>query len=97
MGTENTEPRNIRCTIGEYTPGHFVPGVAGQYQQMPAPLGGGIVKLDWFRRYPAEALPAAFERVVQSWDTANKTCELADFSDCTSLGHHKPRALSARL
>jgi predicted phage terminase large subunit-like protein len=53
---------------------------------MPAPLGGGVVKLDWFRRYRAEDLPAAFERVVQSWDTTNKASELADFSVCTSWG-----------
>jgi predicted phage terminase large subunit-like protein len=70
---------HICRTIGEY---HF----AGQYQQAPAPLGGGLVKLDWFRRYRAEDLPAAFERVVQSWDTANKASELADFSVCTSWG-----------
>ena len=53
---------------------------------MPAPLGGGMVKADWFRRYRPEELPAAFERVVQSWDTANKASELADFSVCTSWG-----------
>jgi predicted phage terminase large subunit-like protein len=69
----------IRRTIGEYN-------FAGQYQQMPAPLGGGIVKPAWFRRYRADELPAAFERVVQSWDTANKASELADFSVCTSWG-----------
>jgi predicted phage terminase large subunit-like protein len=30
--------------------------------------------------------PAAFERLVQSWDTANKASELNDFSVCTSWG-----------
>jgi predicted phage terminase large subunit-like protein len=69
----------IRRTIGEYN-------FAGQYQQMPAPLGGGMVKPDWFRRYRPEELPAAFDRVVQSWDTANKASELNDFSVCTSWG-----------
>src|SRR5436190_11465040 len=67
-------------------PGHFVPGVAGQYQQAPAPLGGGLVKAAWFRRYLPDELPAAFERVLQSWDTANKATELSDFSVCTSWG-----------
>ena len=67
-------------------PGHFVPGVAGQYQQAPAPLGGGLVKPAWFARYRAAELPARFERIVQSWDTANKATELADFSVCTSWG-----------
>ena len=31
----------IRRTIGEYN-------FAGQYQQSPAPLGGGLVKAEWF-------------------------------------------------
>jgi predicted phage terminase large subunit-like protein len=68
----------IRRTIGEYN-------FAGQYQQMPAPLGGGLVKAQWFRRYRADELPP-FERIVQSWDTASKASELADFSVCTSWG-----------
>jgi predicted phage terminase large subunit-like protein len=69
----------IRRTIGEYN-------FAGQYQQAPAPLGGGLVKATWFRRYTPDELPAAFERVLQSWDTANKATELSDFSVCTSWG-----------
>jgi predicted phage terminase large subunit-like protein len=77
------EPRavleHIRRTIGEYN-------FAGQYQQAPAPLGGGLVKAAWFRRYTPDELPAAFERVLQSWDTANKATELSDFSVCTSWG-----------
>jgi hypothetical protein len=33
-------------------------------------LGGGLVKAGWFRHYAAAELPAKFERIVQSWDTA---------------------------
>jgi predicted phage terminase large subunit-like protein len=69
----------IRRTIGEYN-------FAGQYQQAPAPLGGGLVKPAWFRRYLPAELPAQFDRLVQSWDTASKASELADFSVCTSWG-----------
>jgi predicted phage terminase large subunit-like protein len=69
----------IRRKIGEYN-------FAGQYQQAPAPLGGGLVKPAWFRRYRPDELPAVFARVVQSWDTASKASELADFSVCTSWG-----------
>ena len=57
---------------------------AGQYQQRPAPLGGGMVKREWFGWY--ETAPAPFERIVQSWDTANKQTELADYSVCTTWG-----------
>jgi predicted phage terminase large subunit-like protein len=68
---------HIRRTLGEYN-------FAGQYQQSPAPLGGGLVKAAWFRRY--KDLPERFDRIVQSWDTANKASELSDYSVCTTWG-----------
>src|SRR5207253_3520070 len=70
---------HIRRTIGEYN-------FAGQYQQAPAPLGGGLVKETWFKRYGEHERPERFERIVQSWDTANKATELSDFSVCTTWG-----------
>src|SRR6516225_724882 len=70
---------NIRRTIGEYN-------FAGQYQQSPAPLGGGLVKVEWFKRYDEKQQPDSFDRIVQSWDTANKATELSDFSVCTTWG-----------
>jgi predicted phage terminase large subunit-like protein len=69
----------IRRTIGEYN-------FAGQYQQSPAPLGGGLVKAEWFKRYRDSDRPERFDRIVQSWDTANKATELSDFSVCTTWG-----------
>src|SRR5882757_4330241 len=69
----------IRRTIGEYN-------FAGLYQQTPAPLGGGMVKAEWFKRYGANEQPESFERIIQSWDTANKATELSDFSVCTTWG-----------
>ena len=69
----------IRRTIGEYN-------FAGQYQQSPAPLGGGLVKREWFTCYDEKDLPERFDRIVQSWDTANKVTELSDFSVCTTWG-----------
>lgn len=75
------EPREIldqlRETLGEY---HF----AGQYQQSPAPLGGGIIKANWFRYYTDR--PEHFDFIFQSWDTANKASELNDYSVCTTWG-----------
>ena len=68
-----------RRTIGEYN-------FAGQYQQSPAPLGGGLVKAEWFKRYRKDELPERFDHIVQSWDTANKATELSDFSVCTTWG-----------
>lgn len=57
---------------------------AAQYQQRPAPLGGGIVKWKWFKTYTAAPTPTAADRVVQSWDTASKADEVNDYSVCTS-------------
>jgi phage terminase large subunit-like protein len=73
----------IRSTIGEYN-------FAGQYQQTPAPAGGGMVKETWLRRYRPEDLPSSFDQVIQSWDTANKPTELADYSVCTTWGLKGP-------
>jgi predicted phage terminase large subunit-like protein len=70
---------DIRRTLGVYN-------FAGQYQQTPAPLGGGLVKAEWFKRYAENDLPEPFDRIVQSWDTANKATELSDFSVCTTWG-----------
>jgi predicted phage terminase large subunit-like protein len=69
----------IREAQGEYN-------FAGQYQQQPAPLGGGLVKTDWFKTYTAAERPAEFEMIFQSWDTANKPNELSDYSVCTTWG-----------
>jgi len=69
----------LRRTLGEYN-------FAGQYQQAPTPLGGGMVKAAWFKNYAANELPDKFDQVVQSWDTANKASELSDFSVCTTWG-----------
>jgi len=69
----------IRTTMGEW---HF----AGQYQQNPAPRGGGMVQATWFRRYDEKDLPESFDRIIQSWDTANKPTDLSDYSVCTTWG-----------
>lgn len=69
----------LRQTLGEYN-------FAGQYQQTPAPRGGGLVKAEWFTTYSSASPPAKFEMVFQSWDTANKPTELSDYSVCTTWG-----------
>jgi predicted phage terminase large subunit-like protein len=68
----------MRRTQGEYN-------FAGQYQQAPAPYGGGLVKASWFRTYDSLDF-RQYSLVIQSWDTANKPSELSDFSVCTTWG-----------
>jgi predicted phage terminase large subunit-like protein len=69
----------IREIQGEYN-------FAGQYQQTPSPLGGGIIKMHWLKFYQPEELPKQFEFIFESWDTANKCSELSDYTVCTTWG-----------
>ncbi|SHK17769.1 hypothetical protein SAMN05444000_1213 [Shimia gijangensis] len=57
---------------------------AAQYQQRPAPVGGGLVKWDWFQSYDQQPDRLPGDQVVQSWDTASKAEEANDFSVCTT-------------
>ena len=57
---------------------------AAQYQQRPAPLGGGLVRWDWFKTYDAQPTQRRGDRIVQSWDTASKAEEANDWSVCTT-------------
>jgi hypothetical protein len=41
---------HLREAQGEYN-------FSGQYQQAPAPLGGGLVKAEWFKTYTAADVP----------------------------------------
>ena len=57
---------------------------SAQYQQMPVPPGGAMVKRHWVQRY--RELPPRSEQVLvmQSWDTANKGGPDNDWSVCTT-------------
>ena len=69
----------IRASIGEAA-------WASQYQQRPAPAGGGIVQIGWFKRYSPNERPETFDRIIQSWDTANTIAEWSDYSCGTTWG-----------
>jgi predicted phage terminase large subunit-like protein len=62
---------------------------AAQYQQDPQPASGNIVKREWLKSYGPKDKPEKFDQIVQSWDTANKDTELADYSVCTTWGVKK--------
>lgn len=69
----------IKANLGTYD-------FSAQYQQSPVQPGGGMIKWQWFQRYKDKELPAAAPgtQIVQSWDTASKATELADYSVCTT-------------
>jgi predicted phage terminase large subunit-like protein len=69
----------LKQLIGSYT-------FSSQYQQNPTPVGGAMVLTDWLKYYdPSGSLPR-FSTTLQSWDTANKSGELNDYSVCTTWG-----------
>jgi predicted phage terminase large subunit-like protein len=57
-----------------------------QYRQNPQPLAGNVVKRDWLRYYTSAQKPDRFDQILQSWDTASKDTELANYSVCTTWG-----------
>lgn len=65
------EIKTAKRELGSY-------GFAGQYQQRPAPLVGGMVDLSWFNRYGAIPRREDVIRVIQTWDTAQKAKEVND-------------------
>jgi predicted phage terminase large subunit-like protein len=69
---------------------------AGQYQQQPAPEGGGLFKRGWFegervRRWQPgfdRSLVHGWDRVIQSWDMAFKDTKGSDFVVGQLWGFH---------
>ena len=60
---------------------------AAQYQQQPIAEEGAMVRPWWFGRY--KGAPLAFDRCVQSWDTAIKAGEQHDASVCLTFVEYK--------
>ena len=52
-------------------------GWSSQYQQVPRPIGGGIIKEEWIRRY--KALPNSFSRKIIVADLSFKGNSTSDF------------------
>ena len=57
---------------------------SAQYQQQPVPADGNMVKWKWFERYTSLPEKTYRHKIVQSWDTASKGHELADYSACVT-------------
>jgi len=57
---------------------------SAQYQQMPVPPGGAMIKRDWINRYVELPLQRERSLILQSWDTASKGGPENDFSVCTT-------------
>ena len=82
-----------RAVMGEF-------GFAGQYQQEPAPRGGGIIQREWWQLWeaPDNAYPP-FEYILASVDTAYTEKEENDFSAMSVWGvfAHDPTAQAQKI
>ena len=78
---EAREPKAVldqmKATLGSFR-------YSAQYQQRPVPVEGEIVKWDWFRFFEVPLRLQPGDEMVQSWDTAYRADELADWSACTT-------------
>jgi hypothetical protein len=58
---------------------------AAQYQQAPIPAAGNLIKWSWFNFYDSPPTPGRKDKIIVSWDTAQSSRELADYSVCVVL------------
>ncbi len=68
---------HIKDSVGELV-------FSGQYQQLPAPQEGCIIKSEWMQYYTAK--PENFTHIITSWDTASKTGTTNAYSACITFG-----------
>jgi predicted phage terminase large subunit-like protein len=85
---EAREPRSsldeVRQMQGEY---HYT----AQYLQNPIPLAGNQIPIEKFGRYDPAEVPAVFDEVILSLDTAYKDNDMADYSVSTHWGRKDGR------
>lgn len=67
----------IKNSVGELV-------FSGQYQQLPAPQEGCIIKDEWMQYYTNT--PDSFTHIITSWDTASKTGVNNAYSACITFG-----------
>jgi predicted phage terminase large subunit-like protein len=71
------EPRDalnrLKVDMGSYQ-------FTAQYQQAPVPAGGNMIKWEWFNFFSDPPPLSNGSKIVQSWDTAWTTSELANYS-----------------
>jgi hypothetical protein len=58
---------------------------AAQYQQAPVPIGGNLIRWSWFKFYDNPPTPQPGDKLIVSWDTAQSSHQLADYSACVVL------------
>ncbi len=62
--------------------------IAGQLQQRPAPMEGGMIKRAWWQPWKHES-PPTIRFKIQAWDTAMSIKDKAAYSACLTFGIFK--------
>ncbi len=83
-----TKVRKLEIDLGSYA-------TAGQLQQRPAPMEGGIFKLKWLRYYDTET-PPKIDAVVISVDPALKDKQQNDYWSVQAWGTKGPNRYALR-
>lgn len=73
------EVEDLKNNLGPYA-------YAAQYQQRPTPIGGGLIKREWWRLWPSDKKIPKFSQIIQSYDTAFSDKETADSTAFTVWG-----------
>jgi predicted phage terminase large subunit-like protein len=73
------EIASLKQLLGQY-------GASGQLQQDPSPTGGGILKTQFFKKWPHDKVLPHFEYILQSYDTAFTEKTTGDPTGFIALG-----------
>lgn len=69
----------LKRELGTYT-------FSAQYLQDPLSINSGMIKKSWIEYYKTPTSIAAYETIIQSWDTAIKSGDENSYSVCTTWG-----------
>ena len=72
-GLPRTDIASKRAVMGSYA-------ASGQFDQLPAPPGGGMLKKEWFRQIPTSEWPQGYDELIQAWDLSYSDDPTADFT-----------------
>lgn len=72
------EVKNLEIALGKHLS-------AGQLEQRPEPLGGGVIKRDWWQLWDEQSFPP-MDYIIASLDTAYTASTMNDYSAITIWG-----------
>lgn len=80
------ELEQIRAEIGSRN-------MEAQYQQQPTPADGAMFKRSWLKAFDGPYVKQPGDRIIQSWDMANKTGDGNDWSVCITAVERRSQVI----